>query len=179
MARRSKTRRVLKWTGTVVCALLLGMLVLSAWYEVTWRGSDAVVGLVDGTVGCILDRSEQRFGIPGIVTSTRHGSLPVPTGWAVFWSDASAWRERLSSLWWLPRVQRLPGVMAGVLTVVSVPIWIPLLLAAVPTAVLFWRDRRRIPPGHCQQCGYNLTGNVSGRCPECATPCPAPAQEPQ
>ncbi len=23
------------------------------------------------------------------------------------------------------------------------------------------------PPGHCQRCGYNLTGNVSGVCPEC------------
>lgn len=23
------------------------------------------------------------------------------------------------------------------------------------------------PPGHCIQCGYNLTGNVSGTCPEC------------
>ena len=21
--------------------------------------------------------------------------------------------------------------------------------------------------GHCRKCGYNLTGNVSGRCPEC------------
>ncbi len=26
------------------------------------------------------------------------------------------------------------------------------------------------PPGHCQTCGYNLTGNVSGVCPECGTP---------
>jgi len=24
-------------------------------------------------------------------------------------------------------------------------------------------------PGHWQTCGYNLTGNVSGRCPECGT----------
>jgi len=26
----------------------------------------------------------------------------------------------------------------------------------------------------CGQCGYNLTGNVSGRCPECGTPVPQP-----
>lgn len=25
------------------------------------------------------------------------------------------------------------------------------------------------PPGHCQSCGYDLTGNVSGVCPECGT----------
>ncbi|UCG15461.1 MAG: hypothetical protein JSV19_09200 [Phycisphaerales bacterium] len=26
------------------------------------------------------------------------------------------------------------------------------------------------PRGHCQSCGYNLTGNVSGVCPECGEP---------
>jgi predicted Zn-ribbon and HTH transcriptional regulator len=32
------------------------------------------------------------------------------------------------------------------------------------------RERRPfLPPGHCQSCGYNLTGNVSGVCPECGT----------
>lgn len=40
---------------------------------------------------------------------------------------------------------------------------------AVPTALLWWRDRP-FPSGHCRQCGYDLTGNVSGRCPECGTP---------
>ena len=23
------------------------------------------------------------------------------------------------------------------------------------------------PPGHCRRCGYNLTGNRTGACPEC------------
>lgn len=27
--------------------------------------------------------------------------------------------------------------------------------------------RHQIPPGHCQRCGYDLTGNESGICPEC------------
>ena len=27
----------------------------------------------------------------------------------------------------------------------------------------------RYPTHHCQKCGYNLTGNVSGICPECGT----------
>jgi hypothetical protein len=33
----------------------------------------------------------------------------------------------------------------------------------------WYHDRRSIPPGHCQKCGYDLTGNESGRCPECGT----------
>jgi len=52
---------------------------------------------------------------------------------------------------------------------VVVPLWMSLGLVGVPTVVLWWRDRRRIPPGHCRKCGYNLTGNVSGVCPECGT----------
>jgi len=46
-------------------------------------------------------------------------------------------------------------------------LWIPFLLVAIPTAYLWYRDRRRLPSGHCRKCGYNLTGNVSGVCPEC------------
>jgi hypothetical protein len=53
---------------------------------------------------------------------------------------------------------------------IYLPPWIPFVIIAAPTAVLWYVDRRRIPPGHCRKCGYNLTGNVSGRCPECGTP---------
>lgn len=31
---------------------------------------------------------------------------------------------------------------------------------------------RRLSPNLCRQCGYDLTGNVSGRCPECGTMIP-------
>ncbi len=50
---------------------------------------------------------------------------------------------------------------------VRLPLWLPLVVVAIPTAILWHRDRRRIPPGHCQQCEYDLTGNESGVCPEC------------
>jgi hypothetical protein len=43
-----------------------------------------------------------------------------------------------------------------------------IIMLATATALLWYRDRR-IPSGHCEQCGYNLTGNVSGICPECGT----------
>lgn len=40
-------------------------------------------------------------------------------------------------------------------------------LSVVMTALLFWRDRRTEKPGHCTKCGYNLTSNTTGVCPEC------------
>ena len=49
------------------------------------------------------------------------------------------------------------------------PYWFLCAVIAVPTLLLWRLDRRRIPPGHCRKCGYDLTGNVSGRCPECGT----------
>lgn len=35
--------------------------------------------------------------------------------------------------------------------------------------ILWWLNERRfrVPPGHCPNCDYDLTGNVSGVCPEC------------
>lgn len=52
------------------------------------------------------------------------------------------------------------------------PLWIPLIVVAPATAVLFWLESRRFKPGVCQECGYNLTGNISGVCPECGEPVP-------
>ncbi len=48
-----------------------------------------------------------------------------------------------------------------------IPLWIPFVLIGLPTAWLWWRDRRRVAAGGCAACGYDLTGNVSGRCLEC------------
>lgn len=61
--------------------------------------------------------------------------------------------------------------------VVVPPLWLAL---PVSIAVLL-RFRRPIgraflprrPPSSCVSCGYNLTGNVSGICPECGTSCRA------
>jgi hypothetical protein len=76
--------------------------------------------------------------------------------------------------WSCFRVERFPfwttywqGSEWGGVILWMIPLWIPFLIFAVPTGLLCWRDRHRIPPGHCRKCGYNLTGNVSGICPEC------------
>lgn len=61
----------------------------------------------------------------------------------------------------------------GQLRVISAPGWVWVLIAAIPPALWFAVVRRRWPafkPYQCQDCGYNLTGNTSGVCPECGTP---------
>lgn len=50
----------------------------------------------------------------------------------------------------------------------NAPLWIPLILFSIPTGFLWWLDRRR--PAHCcGECGYDLTGNTTGICPECGS----------
>ncbi len=57
---------------------------------------------------------------------------------------------------------RLAGVGMGLINLVAAPF----VAFAVGMVAHFWRHRR-FPPGHCSRCGYDLTGNVSGKCPEC------------
>lgn len=49
-----------------------------------------------------------------------------------------------------------------------IPHWLTNLIAW-SLFVILWRTRRKYSKGHCQRCGYDLTGNESGRCPECNT----------
>jgi hypothetical protein len=61
-------------------------------------------------------------------------------------------------------------------TVAAVPDWFLLLLFSALPLGRAWRylARRRRAAGQCAACGYDLTGNVTGVCPECGTPASAP-----
>jgi len=52
---------------------------------------------------------------------------------------------------------------------VTVPLWAVALAFAVRPAwcAAAWHRSARRRPGHCGKCGYDLTANVSGVCPEC------------
>lgn len=150
MKRGGRTRRVFKWAGLMGCALLLIVWVASYWVvlypkwlkvECTW-----FVGLGHGYVECYY---------PAGVLTHRTGFL---------FGRIMGRRPN----WW-PVVQRTSVPGGASCWYVGVPLWLPFLAAALPTGVLWHRDRRP-PPGHCQACGYNLTGNTSGVCPECGEP---------
>ncbi len=61
------------------------------------------------------------------------------------------------------------GAIYGSKTVI--PLWLVFTLLIFYPAAAFLRGpvrrRRRRRRGLCVQCGYNLTGNTSGTCPEC------------
>lgn len=65
--------------------------------------------------------------------------------------------------------QMVPG-FADILAV-GVPLWVPFGLFSAYPCVAFirgpYRRYRRRKKGLCLKCGYNLTCNVSGVCPEC------------
>ncbi|GMU84537.1 MAG: hypothetical protein AMXMBFR47_44060 [Planctomycetota bacterium] len=62
-----------------------------------------------------------------------------------------------------PRYFRLAGSNGFV----TVPLWMFFVAFAVMAGALWWSHLRRPGAGACKHCGYDLTGNVSGRCPEC------------
>jgi hypothetical protein len=149
MARLGRKGRILKWAGLAVLLLIVVAWAASLpWVWFYQRTNSAVLDdqgehpcynlfLVDGCL--VLDRESSR------VQFMNYGVIPQRQRAYARWRPSAY--NRYSQLW--------------------LPLWMPFLVVAVPTAFLFWRDRRRIPCGHCQKCEYNLTGNVSGVCPEC------------
>ena len=62
-----------------------------------------------------------------------------------------------------------PGVLMAGILVLTVPWWVllPALIVYGGGVYVVWRRVRPPEPGHCRECGYDLTGNESGTCPEC------------
>lgn len=140
-----------------------------------------IVVLTFGTVGTVI------LGVANLVlprpiiwkrvstfpTSTvtvQHGVFSV-----VHWSESD---KKLSS-YQFGIVERngipwpTPSGSYLVLRRLTLPLWIPFVLfGAYPTFALFrgpLRRQRRRRRGECIGCGYDLTGNESGVCPECGS----------
>jgi hypothetical protein len=86
----------------------------------------------------------------------RHVAFRQQTAFEVRADDS--WHGLLVTIW--PSASR---------SAFTLPLWLVFVPLIIPTALLWW-GYRRFPAGHCQNCGYNLTGNVSGVCTECGTP---------
>lgn len=149
--RRERLGRAAKWAGMVVC-LLVGLAwplsIPWAWGWWDYRDGKRInwIGFAQG-------------GASIIVTTNANRRWGVPRSWG--WYAGSS-QDNVGGIEWLPR----GGRYAPSVFFVHAPGWLCLATVAVPTAWLWWRDRRT-RPGHCA-CGYDLAGLGAGAlCPEC------------
>ncbi len=140
--KRRKRRRIVKWTGAGLCVVIL-----VAWYTSTGIGFYWEYGL-----SIVVAGRYSTFN--GTIAWVQEGSFPfASSGWCVFTLYIR------DNYLWPPISKDRHEIYCSV--------WLLLGVVALPTAFMFYRDRKRIPPGHCKKCGYNLTGAEHERCPEC------------
>jgi len=106
-------------------------------------------------------------------------ALAVPLGRNCYarWRFASPWpgsgsaQAQAAELFAMFTGGLLPGgtMPPRIVSLSDWPFFAVFFAFAISGVCLWQRDCRAIPLGHCKVCGYDLTGNVSGRCPECGT----------
>jgi hypothetical protein len=150
LRRRSRLRYLAKWAGTVACVAVFAAATASlVWYEIGIRVTPCDLSIRAGAV--YVEWGDYRS--PSVLAYPYTETRPRGMAWMEYATKIrtrDAWGER----------------------VVHLPLWLVLVGFGPPTIVFWWLDRRVAVRGYCRCCGYNLTGNVSGRCPECGTPCP-------
>ncbi|MFH1746134.1 MAG: hypothetical protein ABIG44_03715 [Planctomycetota bacterium] len=174
MRRRSRTRRMLKWTGTAASVFLLCLYLLSLVRSVVYWNMYFDIMLDCGVV--YIEQFEYT-GDAEWISRWQDRRRPIlgfhhaaPTAF-VYIVAARTLPVRFGLR--LPQFTRIAHPASrgrpvnSRVTTVTAPLWLGLAPMGAVTALLWWLDRRNIPPGHCRKCGYNLTGNVSGVCPEC------------
>ena len=161
MPRLSRKLRVCKWAGTLGCVLTVAAFVLSAWWFIQiGRWSElSVCGLKPPC----------------------HYLVWVTGGWVNFRQDTtpslgSDWELRRRTVWGFTRLALFPAIQPGYPRSydVTIPLWLLFCILLIPTLLLWHRDRRKPRPGFCRGCDYDLTGNTTGRCPECGLDIPKP-----
>jgi hypothetical protein len=161
MLQRSRTRQILKCSGAAASALLVIAFGTTGYSLQSWPVNLSNRVSVTVMFGALWIEQTPELPSEPPVADTDNRLLVQPPRWQVE-QVARLLDQMTHPVWW-------PTVNLGNYSVVIVPLWIPLLLIALPTARVWWLDRRRPALGHCTRCGYDLTGNVSGRCPECGT----------
>lgn len=73
-------------------------------------------------------------------------------------------------------VTALPGINVVAIILANIVAARSFHRGGLPWRLFGWSERRLVDTfarAFCHNCGYNLTGNVSGRCPECGADVPA------
>jgi len=165
MARPSCARLILKWVSAAFCGLFLML------FATGWSPPGVWYTFSDGTVlGTQVHMGHLDFMLDDYVPSTSATSRPVVVSGFQVGDFGQKFPETYAFYFTLDVNTRIAHMDHQHL--LPLPLWLLVLLTAIPTAWLMVRDRRRIRPGHCLRCGYDLTGNLSGVCSECGAKTP-------
>ena len=131
MRRRSRLLRIAKWGGVVMCAVIAITLITSRWYWIAWTHSHGHVLCSNGVIRAVWVPPEvvswtMTYGHGVTLTDTNPGLRIVPLNGP--------------ALEWIPWYQTWS--YGGNVTV-NCPLWMPFVLFAVPTALLWRLERRR------------------------------------
>ncbi len=160
-----RLREFAKYSGLTVCVVSVALWVAAMWGSpailapgwVAACSRASVVVFLDDSIADMFAMEMDRVG----------GSWPKTGAYRVAYESLQrpglAWRGEFKFQSYKP-----DRPLSNRIWVASIPLWVMFLAGLLPFTWITWRDRRRIQPGHCRQCGYDLTGNVSGTCPECA-----------
>lgn len=146
-------RRLLLFASAAFCVSMVGLSAWSIWFDqegmvpdVRINGPHVYLWLREGRF--LIGRSSE-FHIMHLDHNFR--LPPVASEFAEFSKTAS----------------RLPWTTPWNGLTIFLPFWTPAALGVLVMIPVLLTCRKRPKPGHCIQCGYNLTGAAHECCPEC------------
>lgn len=141
-----------RWILLTVAVVIITMACLTWDSVLSWGSSDESRGIVfwGGALGLARDSSGSDSCVPpGIEWGWNEGT---PVFAEVRW----------------PNVVPLSASSS----IIVIPLWLPLVILGVGTVAAWACGRSRVNQTCCAICAYDLTGNLSGRCPECGAVIP-------
>ena len=165
------TQRRAKWVGLLATLFLALAMVASNWYEPSYTRASPLssnswrVRIVPGGLDVFHTDNQLNFGVQDFIEDWER-DLDFQRPLSVASPDRFVWLPKYNSQSSMPFVMRI----------VTIPLWLPIFLIALPTVYLWRTDRAK--PWQCAKCRYDLRGLAGGGegggeggvCPECGKP---------
>ena len=171
---RRRLLNILTVLSLVLFAAVSALWVRSAWHadEVVFRPSEKLtIWSFASAEGEVVFTSIRHKGFSRKRTGDDFRYTHSPVDRAVRGLHRRIWDlhvHRLFGVGWTPAGRYdNPATTWATVPYSHIAILAALLPAGRATGWLWRRGLRRRREGRCRQCGYDLTGNVSGVCPEC------------
>lgn len=163
----------LRWLG-LTGAALVAVIWVSTWFREPWICDHDTIYFSAVAGQFFVSDGKVRFDIASYDLDNDYHQKPRTRRFLEGYTEPykpsplSMWQRMQVGRWWPEVINVGPGNFTKYY--VFVPIWMPLVAFAVPSALAWWWHARRVRPGQCNKCRYDRTGlATSGPCPECGT----------